>query len=297
MESHASINSIPNEVPPPHLQHQLVTALTPPKILLAILDFFRTAYLLPLAAINHRFSSLVLRIIHQRLIRSALLPNHRLILECYHPSAKLSTPYLFCDHLFTSGLDATSPTLTLAGLRSAYSHFRPVAQDENQRARRRYPRTATEGAPPPPPVEPPTQDIFLDESESLSQLCTVTNLVPKPGLFLSHVNIGEGVVRVWRDWLAAQAHAQNRDGGGAPILWADALQSVGVRFRVRRREGEWLHAPPVLVAAGEEEEMPVAYRLEFVEVVVRAGELLLGLERSEEQGVTTSGTAVMIVSG
>lgn len=141
------------------------------------------------------------------------------------------------------------------------------------------------------------QDVFLDETESFSQLCTVTNLVevgPKPGLFLSHVNVGDGVVRVWRDWLAAQA--QNGDGVGAPILWADARQSVGVRFRVRRREGEWLHAP-VLVAAGEEEEMPVAYRLEFEEVVVRAGELLLGLERSEEQGVTTSGNAVMIVSG
>lgn len=103
------------------------------------------------------------------------------------------------------------------------------------------------------------------------------------------------MVRVWRDWLAAQA--QNPDGVGTPILWADARQSVGVRFRVRRREGEWLHAPPVLMAAGEEEEMPVAYRLEFDEVVVRAGELLLGLERSEEQGVTTSGNSVMIVSG
>ncbi|KAK0743955.1 hypothetical protein B0T18DRAFT_439663 [Schizothecium vesticola] len=278
MESHASINSIPNE------------------ILLVILDFFRTAHLLPLAAINRRFSSLVLRLIRQRLVRATSLPNHRLILECYQPSAKLSTPYLFCDHLFTSGLDNASPTLTLACLRGAYSHFRPVAQDENQRARRRHPRTTTEGAPP-PPVEPPTQDVFLDESESLSQLCTVTNLVevgPKPGLFLSHVNVGDGVVRVWRDWLAT--HAQNREGVGAPILWADARQSVGVRFRVRRREGEWLHAPPVLVAAGEEE-MPVAYRLEFDEVVVRAGELLLGLERSEEQGVTTSGSAVMIVSG
>lgn len=99
---------------------------------------------------------------------------------------------------------------------------------------------------------------------------------------------------MWRDWLAAQA--QDPDGVGAPVLWADAQQSVGLRFRVKRREGEWLHAP-VLVVAGEEEEMPVTYRLEFDEVVVRAGELLLGLERSEEQGVTTSGNAVMIVSG
>ncbi|KAK1836864.1 F-box domain-containing protein [Podospora conica] len=275
MDSHASINSIPNE------------------ILLSILDFFRTAHLLPLAAVNRRFSSLVLRLIRQRLIRGASLPNHRLILECYHPSAKLSTPYLFCDYLFTDGLEdpATDP-LTLPGLRGAYSHFRPVAQDENQRARRRYPRA--EGSSSTPPVEPPTQDVFLDETEPFSQLCAVTNLVevgPKPGLFLSHVNVGDGVVRVWRDWLAAQA--RNREGVGAPILWADARQSVGVRFRVRRREGEWVRAP-VLVAADEEE--PVTYRLEFDEVVVRAGELLVGLERSEEQGVTTSGKAVMIVS-
>lgn len=200
-----------------------------------------------------------------------------------------------CDYLFTDGLDSpdtidTPPTLTLAGLRSAYSHFRPVAQDENQRARRRYPRAADANNPPPPP-ETPTQDVFLDETESFSQLCTVTNLVPRPGLFLSHVNVGDGVVRLWRDWLATQA--QDPEGVAAPTLWADVEQSVGVRFRVRKREGEWLHAP-VLVAVGEEE-MPVAYRLEFDEVVIRAGKLLLGMERSEEQGVTTSGKAVMIV--
>lgn len=132
--------------------------------------------------------------------------------------------------------------------------------------------------------------MFLDEGELFSQLCTVTNLVkmgPKPGLFLSHVNIGDGLIRVWRDWLAAQA----RTSAPAPILWADARQTVGVRFRVTEREQTGL-AAALLVEVSDE--MPVAYRLEFDEVVVRAGRLLLMAEKSEQQEVTTSGKAIVI---
>jgi hypothetical protein len=42
------------------------------------------------------------------------------------------------------------------------------------------------------------------DDESFAQLCTITNLVrmgPKPGLFRSHINMSDGVIRVWRDWL------------------------------------------------------------------------------------------------
>ncbi|KAK0715058.1 hypothetical protein B0H67DRAFT_600816 [Lasiosphaeris hirsuta] len=289
MESPATINTIPNE------------------ILLSILSTPPTHSLLPLIAVSRRFYLVILRILRQRLLRAAPLPDHRLILECYHPSAKLSTPYLYCDYLYTDGLEPSSPssyppreladgnpiTPTLGMM---YSHFRPVAQDENRRARRRYPRqAAARGDAAPPHTECPSQDILLDETEPFSQLCTVTNLVkmgPRPGLFLSHVNVGEGVMRVWRGWLAANAadadaHLQ------APILWADASQNVGVRFRVteRREVGE---LGPVLLAVEDVDEVPVAYRLEFEELVVRAGRLLLSVERSEAQEVSTSGKALVI---
>jgi hypothetical protein len=57
--------------------------------------------------------------------------KHRLILECYHPSAKYYTPYLFCDYISTPGLDtADSPESTTVGaigaLSTLYSYFRPV---------------------------------------------------------------------------------------------------------------------------------------------------------------------------
>ncbi|KAK3353423.1 hypothetical protein B0T25DRAFT_210479 [Lasiosphaeria hispida] len=280
----------------------------PNEILISVLSTLPTHSLLPLVAVSRRFCSVILRILRQRLRRAASLPDHCLILECYHPSAKLSTPYLYCDYLYTDGLEPSSPSSSpprepadgsaaIPTLGMMYSHFRPVAQDENRRARRRYPRQAAAAAAA-LHSECPSQDIFLDETELFSQLCTVTNLVkmgPRPGLFLSHVNVGEGVMRVWRGWLAANAaDAGTADASlKAPILWADASQDVGVRFRVteRREVGE---LDPVLLAVDDVDEVPVAYRLEFEELVVRAGRLLLSVEHSEVQEVTTSGKAIVI---
>ena len=303
--------------------------LTPPtQILISILSFLPSRSLLALATVSRRFSSAILRILRLRLVRTASLPDHRLILECYHPSAKLSTPYLYCDYLSTDGIGEAgagedSPGLTLAGLGSAYSHFRLVKQDENRRGRRRYPRRGVQGQqaqtqdvtgeaqgssssssnPAPPSHELPDQpfeDVFMEQGEMFSQLCTVTNLVkvgPKPGLFLSHVNVGDGLIRLWRNWLAAQAADRTEAAGttsATPILWADTAQTVGVRFRVEERDAMGWEMLPVLMAP--DEEMPVAYRLEFDELVVRAGRLLLMVEASERQEVTTSGKAIVIAS-
>jgi hypothetical protein len=168
-------------------------------------------------------------------------------------------------------------------------------QEENQRGRRRYPRQQQQAQSPNLSEEPerPSHDVFLDEGELFSQLCTVTNLVkvgPKPGLFLSHVNINDGVIRVWRDWLAAQAASPNSK---APILWVDMAQHVGLRFRVAEKEYAWERLPILL---SPDDEPPVAYRLEFEELVVRTSQLLLMVEKSEVQEVTTSGKAIVIAS-
>ncbi|KAK4442961.1 F-box domain-containing protein [Podospora aff. communis PSN243] len=291
MASPASINSVPNE------------------ILISILVFLPSSALLPLTAVNRRFSSVILRILRQRLVEASSLPDHRLILECYHPADKLSTPYLYGDYLWTDSIDDANtraivakgqdpPDLTVSALGRMYSHFRPVKQDENRRGRRRYPRQSeAQAAAQDSLPDRPYEDVFLDGGELFSQLCTVTNLVkvgPKQGLFLSHVNLNDGLIRVFRDWLAAQA-TDSSPGAQAPILWTDTSQAVGVRFRVSKRDPGWERMP--LLVEADEDEASVSYRLEFEELLVRSGHLLLMMEESEKQQVTTqSGKAIVVIA-
>jgi hypothetical protein len=141
--------------------------------------------------------------------------------------------------------------------------------------------------------ERPSVDVYLDEDESFAQLCTITHLVrmgPKPGLFRSHINVSDGVIRVWRDWLAAQA--SSGDEGG--ILWADAARDVGVRFRVAEKDtpGQQQQQQPVLVAS--DEQLPVAYRLEFEELLVRSSALLVMMEAAEVKEVAAEGKAIVL---
>ncbi|KAK4465875.1 hypothetical protein QBC42DRAFT_333136 [Cladorrhinum samala] len=292
----------------------------PNELLIDILSPFSTADILPLLPISRHFHSVILRILRQRLTRATSLPDHRLILEAYHPSAKLSTPYLYCDYLYTDktlhGKEQEEQTGgsdggTLQSLSQTYSHFRPVVQEENQRARARYrsrllAQQSSSGdgeggggdAKPPPEWQLetiPSHEVFLDEDEMFSQLCTVTNLVktgPKPGLFLSHVNVSDGLIRIKRDWLAARARKGGDSDDEDAILWADAARTVGVRFRVR--EMDTGIERPVLVAEGEE--IAVSYRLEYVELLVRTSRLLMMVEKSEGQEIDPQGGAVVIAA-
>jgi hypothetical protein len=304
------------------------------QLLLSILSHLPTASLLPLITVSHHLYAAILRILKQRLNRATSEPDHRLMLECYHPAEKLYTPYLYCDYLCTdsfagveaeagaegapSGLPPRIQPHGGSGLRGVYSHFRPVEHDDNSppRLRRRASSASSsrDGRGAQAQEEGhhrPSIDVYLDDDESFSQLCTTTNLVrmgPKPGLFRSHVNVGEGVVRVWRDWLAAragsgQAGAGVRDrgdgggGGGAggeAILWADAARDVGVRFRVAEKDVPGHMQHPVLVA--RDEQLPVAYRLEFEELLVRSTTLLVMVEKSEVQEITAEGKAIVLAS-
>jgi hypothetical protein len=279
-----------------------------------------------------------LRILKQRLARAIADTDRRLMLECYHPTEKLYTPYLYCNYLYTDSFAAVEaeaqgggagsqpppPLRRTGGLRAIYSHFRPVEHDENRPRRARYSRRQSGSdvgqAPaqaqrsvlrPPGGHERPSIDIYLDDDESFSQLCTITNLVrlgPKPGLFRSHVNVSDGVVRVWRDWLAVQAgdgqqrqRQQQAEGErkeekleeeDSGVLWADAARDVGLRFRVTEKDIRGQH--PVLVAS--DEQLPVAYRLEFEELVVRSSTLLAMVEKSEVQQVAAEGKAIVLAA-
>lgn len=283
--------------PPPSLSS------LPNELLISILSELPTPSLLPLIVVSHRFYSATLCVLKHRLKHATSQRDHRLVLKCYHPADEFRAPHLYCNYLFTDSFDGVeaeavglNPPRPLpgpgrsTGLRGIYSHFRPVVEDENRPSDAQYQRRDSIRNPQKDGSRP-TVDVYLDPDELFSQLCTVPKLVqmgPKPGLFGSHVNVVDGLIRVWRDWLAAQASGQAIVGGGAPeepVLWADSDRDVGLRFRVTEKDvrGE----QDVLVA--RDDELPVAYRLEFEELLVRSSKLLEMVEKSEEREAQTEG--------
>ncbi|KAH6635010.1 cyclin-like F-box protein [Chaetomium sp. MPI-SDFR-AT-0129] len=337
MSSPVSLDSLPNE------------------LLSSILSQLPTTALLPRITINHRVYSTALHILNQRLLRATSQPDRRVMLECYHPSEKLYTPYLYCNYLRSDPFPelGESPPAELVGessrstestrsdchrakrLRTVYSHFQPVEQDESRprRGSRSWwrpngssgsylptPTSPTSTAttsntngshepfpppPPPPPTARPSLDIYLDEDESFSQLVCVTNLVrlgQRPGLFRSHVNVSEAVVRVGRDWLARRTSGVSRavespnhdndDEDNDDILWVDSSRAIGLRFRVT--EKDLRSERPVLV--GSDEQLPVAYRLAFDELLIRSTTLLVMAEREEVEEVSAEGKAIVLAT-
>ncbi|KAJ0118832.1 hypothetical protein J7T55_013088 [Diaporthe amygdali] len=256
----------------------------PSEILMQILSPMTTIQLLPLARVNRRFHDLAIRLIHTRLTNAAFLPEHELILECYHPSAKISTPYLQCNYLGTDGLSGYEEDhqLSFGQFGQLYSRFRPVLQEDNRRSRSRHPSVsggAAEGD------DTATVTVDLDDGEMFSQLCTVTNMVKnssRRGLFLSHVNINDGVVRVFRRWLRQCHKGELKEQD--QILWTDRQKNVGLRFKVRENVGA-RPGPAIWTQADEDEDLPVSYELEYQEVLVRTGQLLLKVEKAEDQEV------------
>ncbi|CAK7225725.1 hypothetical protein SCUCBS95973_005960 [Sporothrix curviconia] len=347
----------------------------PPELLDAVLATFPTPALLPLAAVSRRFYLIVARLIYRRLRRAVALANYQLLLACYHPSAKISTPYLHCAYLGTDGLDddpdaGPDDALFLQRLPGMYSRFRPVPPDDadvhvrNYRAIRRTMNffmlsdTASGGTPatalqtvagggrgeggkrgksggPATATQAPmvAYDVHLDEGELFSQLCTVTNLVKtssQPGLFLNCVNINDGVIRVWRDWLSgrvtdrqggrkedkekekkekkkdkekSQSFPSIADDPNQHVLWAYTGKHVGMRFRVTERASPLEQAVDnnndnnnQRRATAPVEEPAVSFQLEYEELVVRTYELLLALEAAEVRDATSSGRGIIVAS-
>ncbi|KAM0124338.1 hypothetical protein ACHAP3_010417 [Botrytis cinerea] len=282
-------------------------ASMPNELLITVLSLFSTRRLLPLACTCHRFHDLIIRIIHHRLIAAAALKNHKLILECFHPSTKLITPYALCDYLGTDGLSDdvvgegdvykdVNSTGRLGKMAGLYSHFRPLQPEE----RIRHVAGSTR-----PTHLPESEDrlvsqiIDLESHELFSQLCTITNIVkvgPKRGLLLSCVNVGEGVIRVFRDWMsdrveANERHIDNPEECNKRLLWSDTEKHVGLKFKVSK----WEEAPaPILLP--RDEEAPVFYKLQCEELVLRTTQLLLHTEESLTREVEHSSKAIVIGS-
>jgi hypothetical protein len=263
---------------------------------------FPTRTLLPLAVVSYRFHDLILRIVHHRLLTAASLQDYKLILECFHPSAKLTTPGIICDYIGTDGLShgfdseldlyrGVDRAGRLGKLSGIYSHFRPVGPDEDRRPRRqRHPAGDVPGNPNVSSTFPgtstrnetdvPSQIVSLESHELFSQLCTIANLVkaiPNVGFLLSCITIGEGVIRIWRDWLAERAVLPQSKGKASfgtssidsasgetsfqdkeHILWLDNGCNIGIRLRVIEREDL---GTPILMRL--DEDAHVTYSIEY----------------------------------
>ncbi|OJD28745.1 f-box domain protein, partial [Diplodia corticola] len=197
----------------------------PNELLIHILNSLPTPDLLPLTTVAHRFYAVILRIVHNRLIAAANLHerNHTLLLECYHPSAKLTEPPLYCRYLGTNGLEVPDPDFDeedlvgrLGYLRHRYSRFRPYREGPEARSARTRPGDIPGSRTHPSTSEPQytgggynddelvRQVLSLDSEERFTQLCAVINLVklgPRRGLFRSFVEVEDSVLRVFREWL------------------------------------------------------------------------------------------------
>ncbi|KAL2872667.1 F-box protein [Aspergillus lucknowensis] len=243
----------------------------PNEVFVQILSPFTTRELLPLATVSHRFHALVLRLLHYRLLLSASLTEYKLILECFHPTSKLTEPHIFCTYLGTPGLsdkyegegslyENIDTAQRLGRLGSLYSRFRP--ED--------FPGGDS------PAVKRP---VNLEGFEGFSQLCVVVNVVKAlPGTthLLSAVNVEDGVIRLFRDWLKRQAN-ESQSAQDHHTLWVGQSRNVGLKFRVQ--EVTRLDSSlPVLVH--RDEESFSSYEIFIDELLVRTTRLLLTVEQS-----------------
>ncbi|KAF7560346.1 hypothetical protein G7046_g3805 [Stylonectria norvegica] len=274
-------------------------ASVPNEILIHILRDFTTKELIPLVSINHLFHSLITRIVQCRVLQTASLPDNKLILECYHPSAKWYTPYLGCQYqkIVTRDGPPLSDSPSLSDLWRLYASFHPTLAAENRRPRRIRARFVAPQLPNDSMEDTATQAIELDEDELFSQLCAVINVVSEDGLglFVSHVNVVEGVMRIFRYWLADMA---TKAGSGKEseeasaeerIVWVDAAKTVGIRFRIVPAASETMP-----LVSGPNDDPPVSYTLVYEELLVRASKLLLAAEMSVVQQIADAGNSLII---
>ncbi len=223
-----------------------------------ILCLLPTRSLLPLTLTSRRIHDVILRIIHNRLLTAASLVDHQVVLECYHPSAKNTTPYYACEYLGTDSLSDSCPdsqeSCTLGQLRGLYSHFRPARPLGTHRE--------YDG-------ELVSHNIDLESYELFSQLQSDVSMVKvgtRNGFFLNCITIAEGLTRVWRNWLGEQAkkslpsnstQQESTEDYKKRLLWSSLSEHTGLRLRVEERKD--IPAPVIQRRSGEEEN--VSYTL------------------------------------
>ena len=259
---------------------------------------FPTLSLLQLRSVSHLFQDVIIRIVHQRLLLAASLEDRKLILECYHPSAQFTEPYVFCDYLGTPGLsnekEGQGPLyqdlqVERGQLKHLYSRFRPSRADNSTRAVLPHPAGDVPGS----RTNPIDQDtnsknkigrsdvvshrVSLDAHELFTQLSITTALVqlgPRRGVFLSFIDIiDKKTPRIWRNWLSDKSkestddrNTTERDRVGKldyqsnSIIWADHGKTLGIRVRVK--EHKWKRNTSILIHRDEDEAIDYSLELE-----------------------------------
>lgn len=235
------------------------------------MDFLSARELVQLLPVSRRFHALTTRMLHRRVVdvSSQSQSHYELILECYPPIASLSAPTLGCrflglKHAGEDGINGDSPSL--GNLSRLYSAFRPVLVDEVPRHGRRVSQSGGRAS---CVDEPATLEVHVGQGELFAQLCASTSVVKvtvQQGIYVSHVNVCDDVIRVWRQWLAERAASSGMHGedehdavaaiDSNAILWVDAAKNVGLKFRVEMGPMERM---PLLSGPGDDG--PVSYTL------------------------------------
>lgn len=252
------------------------------KILTQILNLFHTQQLLGLITVCHHFQDLIISIIQNRLILAEALGDRKLLLECYHPSAQYTEPYVFCDYLGTTGLnDGTRGPRTPYDVSDAndcfhyfgqlYSRFKPTRIDESEglagpHSDGDFQRASAEVTSIVQEDETIIRTVSLDSYELFSQLCisvAIVQMGPRRGVFLSCMDVlKKTTARVWRQWLAEESinsREPDENFEAERLIWADQSRHVGLRVRVQKRE--WGRAIPILQQKDDDE--AVSYQLEL----------------------------------
>ncbi|KAL8735205.1 MAG: hypothetical protein Q9166_001081 [cf. Caloplaca sp. 2 TL-2023] len=268
----------------------------PNELLIHILTPFPTVSLLQLRLLSHHFQKVIIRIVHQRLLLAASLEDRKLILECYHPSAQYTEPYLFCDYLGTPGLsnekegqDSLFKHLKVerGQLKHLYSRFRPTRADADTRVVRPHPAGDVPGSRTSPldqessskaelqQLDLVTHNVSFDAHELFTQLSITAALVqvgPRRGVFLSFIDVvDKRTPRVWREWLAEKAKEGNTgsptlpdetaevDNQSSSTIWVDQGRTMGLKVRVKERK--WKGTAPILMH--KDEDPAISYSLDL----------------------------------
>ena len=249
-----------------------------------ILKVFPSKHLLFLAAVSRRFRDVAARIIYGRLQVTTSLQDHKLILECYHPTNQYTEPYLFCESLDSPGGSAenTSPGSRsdfggendcLRTITSLYSSFKPVPANADSKPA--HPDSARSTPDAQSIINPSdtaselhsededelmTRTVNLDNFELFSQLCISIELVQlglRHGVFLSCIDIlKKKTARIWRQWLLENS-SDSVDGRPERIIWADEGRNVGLKVQVKELKGK--HHAPILQLIDENQ--AISYKL------------------------------------
>lgn len=251
------------------------------KLLTQILRFFPSHDLLLLAAVSRRFRDVAAHVVYGRLIVATSLQDHKLILECYHPTNQYTEPFIFCESVDRPGRSdeiksrskVTGEDDCFTTIASLYSRFKPVRSNADSNPTRPY---SAESVPDVQSTVDPsvttfvplsedenelmTRTVNLDHYELFSQLCISVALLqvgPRHGIFLSCIDIlKKKTARIWRQWLLENS-SDPVDGGPERIIWIDQGRNVGLKVQVREMKGK--HHAPILQRIDENH--PISYKL------------------------------------